>query len=334
LASLRLRRALIGQAAFLLAFRPVLSAGMVAVITLTIASGLVATALARASYLGQVRAAARLPFRGRWLTTLAVVCMLVLGVGLLLSAGLTHPAILDAAAVVLGWAARVMVAILAAVASVLIALGALLVDLFQVKVPPGAEVVAPATQAPVATPVPAAPSPVITYLSAVGQQLELIFSLLVLGLLAYFAVRGMGAMGLPAGLGKGGAFEPDSPDEESPEPPQSSRMRQAWDGLRRRAGAALGSAGSANSLRGLYLRLLALARAQGRARRPAETPRELLIPLADVFPGGEVELRLLTQGFEGARYGAVPDTPERLAAGRAALAALRERVESHPNRPR
>jgi len=135
-------------------------------------------------------------------------------------------------------------------------------------------VIEPATQAPVATPVPAAPSPLIPYFSAVGQQLELIFSLLILGLLAYFAVRGMGAMGLPAGLGMGGGFEPDAPDEESTEAPQSSRIRKAWDGLRRRAGAVLGGAGSASSMRGLYLRLLALARAQGRARRPAEdTPR-------------------------------------------------------------
>jgi len=56
----------------------------------------------RASYLGQVRRPPGLPFRGRWLATLAVVCLVVLGVGLLLAAGLTHPAILDAAAVVLG----------------------------------------------------------------------------------------------------------------------------------------------------------------------------------------------------------------------------------------
>jgi hypothetical protein len=251
----------------------------------------------------------------------------------LLSAGLTHPSILDAVAVVLEWVARLLVAIVAAVASVVIALGALLVGLFQVKPPPGAAVIAPAMPAPAATPAPAAPSPLIPYFSAVGQQLELIFSLLILGLLAYFAVRGMGAMGLPARAGMGGGFEPDAPDKESSEPPQSSRIRNAWDGLRRRAGAVLGGAGSTSSMRGLYLRLLALARAQGRARRPAETPRELLVPLSDVFPGGEVELRLLTQGFETARYGAVPDTPERLAAGRAALASLRGRVDSRPKRP-
>lgn len=322
----RLRRALLGLAVFLLAFQPPLSLALLATITLTVTSGLLGSAISRASYLGQVRAAARLPFRGRWLLMLVAACGLAVAVGLILSVGLTHRTVLQAVGEALAWVAGILVTVLALAARFVIALGALLVGLFQIEAPAGGEVLAPAATAPPAsTPVPGAPSPAIPYLAAVGQQLELIFSLLILGLLAYFAIRGMGAMGLPANLGKGEGFEPEQP-EEAPDPtPQAGRVRQAWDGLRRRAGHVLsGGRVSGSTLRGLYLQLLAIARQRGRPRRPAETPQELLAPLAELFPGGEAALQLLTDGFEQARYGGIADTPERLVAARQALESLRQ----------
>ena len=329
-AGARLRRALLGLGAFLLAFQPPLSPVLLVTITLTVASGLLGAALARASHLGQVRAAARLPFRGRWLLNLAAVCGLVLAIGLLLSAGLAHPSVLGAVGWTLAWLAGIFVAVLTIAARLVIALGALLVGWFQVQVPPGAEVLPAVTAAPAATPVPAAPSAAISYMAAVGQQLELIFSLLILGLLAYFAIRGMGAMGLPSGLGQGGGFESDSPEDGAEAAPATGRVRQAWDGMRRRAEHLLrvGQA-SGNTLHGLYLQMLALARQRGRPRQPAETPQELLIPLASLFPGGEADLKILTSGFEEARYGGVADTTERLATARGALDSLRQLGKTH-----
>ena len=327
-AGTRLRRALIGLAAYLLAFDPQLTPTLLATLVLTIACGLLGAALARASYLGQVRAAARLPFRGRWLLTLAGVCGLVLVVGLVVAAGLAHPSILRASGMVLAGIARVLVAALGVIARGLIALGAFLVGLLQFEAPSGAALVPAATAAPAPTPVPAAPSQAIPYLVAVGQQLELILSLLLLGLLAYFAVRGMGSMGLPAALGKGGGFEPEGSEAAEETQPQPGFPRQAWGGLRRRAAQLLGAErASTATLRGLYLRLLGLARERGRERRPSETPHELLGPLATLFPGGETDLRILTAGFEEARYGGIADTPERLQAGRQALLALTRQGE-------
>jgi hypothetical protein len=75
--------------------------------------------------------------------------------------------------------------------------------------------------------------------------------------------------------------------------------------------------------------MLALARQRGRPRRPAETPQELLIPLASLFPGGEADLEILTSGFEEARYGGVADTTERLATARGALDSLRQLGKTH-----
>ncbi len=328
-AGLRFRRAVLGLAIFLLAFQPPLSPVLLANLTLMVASGLLGAALARASYLGQVRAAARLPFRGRWLFTLAGVCVLVLAVGLLLSAGLANPGVLGVAGGILAWLAGIFVAVLTLAARLVIALGSLLVGWFQFQAPPGTGVLSVATAAPAATPAPGADSSAVPYLAAVGQQLELIFSLLILGLLAYFAVRGMGAMGLPVSLGKGGGFELEAPEEEAESAAQTGRIRQAWDGLRRRAAQVLGAdRASGHTLRGIYLQLLELARQLGRSRRPAETPHELLAPLAELFPGGEADLQLLTSGFEHARYGGVRDTPERLEAAREALASLRRLGET------
>jgi hypothetical protein len=74
---------------------------------------------------------------------------------------------------------------------------------------------------------------------------------------------------------------------------------------------------------GAYRGLLVLAEEQGTAREPWETPHEFAPDLDRLFPPDDV--RLLTQAFVRARYGAIPPTPDETARLRTAWNTLRQK---------
>jgi hypothetical protein len=69
-----------------------------------------------------------------------------------------------------------------------------------------------------------------------------------------------------------------------------------------------------------------LAAAQGYPRTPSETPYQYLPSLVRAFPNGEAQTRRITEAYVGVHYGELPETPEDLAAIRAAWAELRASV--------
>ncbi len=77
------------------------------------------------------------------------------------------------------------------------------------------------------------------------------------------------------------------------------------------------------SIRRIYAQMARLAAARGYPRAPSETPYQYLSSLARAFPDGIDQARLITEAYVNVHYGELPETPEGLAAIRAAWAELR-----------
>lgn len=80
---------------------------------------------------------------------------------------------------------------------------------------------------------------------------------------------------------------------------------------------------TALSVRWTYSRMGALAEKRGFPRRKAETPNEYRRSLGRAFPGGEVEIRLITDAYVAVRYGELPEDNEQLSAIREAFERLK-----------
>lgn len=80
---------------------------------------------------------------------------------------------------------------------------------------------------------------------------------------------------------------------------------------------------AALSVRWTYSRMASLAEKRGFPRRKAETPNEYRRSLGRAFPGGETEIRLITDAYVAVRYGELPESSEQLNAIRDAFERLK-----------
>jgi hypothetical protein len=237
------------------------------------------------------------------------------------------------AGAILEAAGRAAVAVVGAIAGAVIALGAMLVGLLAIQAPEGSLALTPAPTAAPATPVaPDLAAESISTLAALGQQLELILSLLVLILLAYLAVRSMGGMGLSNRQETSLGFEALLDEGEDAARPERGRLRRVWNDMRRRARLRLpGGEGTESRIRQLYRRLLRLAASSGRPRLTWETPRQAAEAWRHVFPSGEGELERMTSAYEAVRYGAVAEDASVVSDVEQALKGL-QRLAQHAER--
>jgi hypothetical protein len=323
----------LGLSLYFFVFRPGATPWLVGVVLLTFLSGLVGIAVSRAQYLTQVRAAARLPFRGAWLVTIFLLVGAVVAAGWALGWVIGLPPVMRLAGAILEAAGRAAVAVVGAIAGAVIALGAMLVGLLAIQAPEGSLALTPAPTAAPATPVaPDLAAESISTLAALGQQLELILSLLVLILLAYLAVRSMGGMGLSNRQETSLGFEALLDEGEDAARPERGQLRRVWNDMRRRARLRLpGGEGTESRIRQLYRRLLRLAASSGRPRLTWETPRQAAEAWRHVFPSGEGELERMTSAYEAVRYGAVAEDASVVSDVEQALRGL-QRLAEHAER--
>lgn len=80
---------------------------------------------------------------------------------------------------------------------------------------------------------------------------------------------------------------------------------------------------AALSVRWTYSRMANLAEKRGFPRRRAETPNEYRRSLGRAFPGGEPEIRLITDAYVAVRYGELPENADQLNAIRDAFERLK-----------
>jgi hypothetical protein len=69
---------------------------------------------------------------------------------------------------------------------------------------------------------------------------------------------------------------------------------------------------TALSVRWTYTRMAGLAEKRGFPRGKAETPNEYRLALGKAFPGGESDIRLITDAYVAVRYGELPEDNEQL----------------------
>lgn len=268
-----------------------------------------------------------------WLLSVAVVILLMMGVGLLLGALITPGAVAQALSwvgVVLGWLATIVGYLFLAVTYVLFLVLTPLIEWIRGQMmarPPAREEpigmmdwqerLRKLSQQP-GTPIP--PEAIESL-----RWLWLLALLIAIGVAIAIALRLM-------------QFSDSEGEDETRESVFSGALLQEqlaalWQGwmrrLRRPAQAEpdpylslAGEEANRRAIRGLYQTLLNLAGARGLARTPPQTPLDYARTLAAEFPTDAQDWQTLTEAYMGARYAAQPPTPDQVEQARQAWSRL------------
>jgi hypothetical protein len=90
---------------------------------------------------------------------------------------------------------------------------------------------------------------------------------------------------------------------------------------------------AAATIRLIYARMSREAAKRGFERKPAQTTQEFMPALQLAFPGGEADVQVISNAYEAAHYGQVPDTAQQLAAIREAWQRVRQIPPPPPSLP-
>lgn len=125
--------------------------------------------------------------------------------------------------------------------------------------------------------------------------------------------------------------QPALNDTDMPEEDQADEAGDnALDEQRKRSPFSRWFAGA--TVRLIYARMVAEAGRRGMPRARTQTPREFMPDLMNAFPNAEPEVNHITEAYEAAHYGQLPDTLEKLDAIRQAWE--RARKTPRPDKPR
>jgi len=278
------------------------------------AFALVALALARSQDLMVQRLASRSPFGARWFVATSLMALLLIGVSLLIWAGIVPPLVR------LAWDTLTLAARLILVIGIVIIalLGGVVTRQGQGAPSSGSQ------------PIFELSEKLLSELRKVdvaqaAQVLQVIIGLLavvvVARLLVELARRRERLHGpryhLLAGEDDAAGISPAEVESRA-----GNWLQRLARQLRRGPSRWL----AAITIRRIYAQTAALGRACGAPRPAYATPYEYLPTLTRLFPGVEPELELITGAYVRAHYGELPDTPERL--GEVRKAFRRVRVEA------
>lgn len=325
LAGLRFRAGVVIFVVFLFFFNLYITRDITLYIVAFFFFGLMAVAMARVEEVGLLRGGQAMPLGRAWLGVLGLATAAVIGVGAAITGVLAGPL----PGQVMGWLTPIWL--------ILIALIALILSLFVAALAALVEFVAssiPNIDLSFMAQLEERLQQMRESISRMGESLSpeiLRFTGLLQGL-AFVAVLALILIGVVRTVRRlqGAAAQRGEATETLL---TSGLLASAWRGLLdesagglarlvRRFGLGRGL-WAALSIRRIYAQMAWLAAARGYPRAPSETPYQYLSSLDRAFPDAIDQVRLITEAYVNVHYGELPETPEDLAAIRAAWVELR-----------